>query len=126
MSLSSLPRSLILLSLGILLGSSTTYLLTRDSPRHSQKEHEQAKEEITEGIENLIGNTKLLKIRSLSRITNCEILAKTEVSISLQINITDKFLNPGGSPKDRVALAILNSITDPEVTPVYEGTSGSP
>jgi cysteine synthase len=33
-------------------------------------------------------------------------------------------LNPGGSPKDRVALAILNSVPE-KVTTVYEGTSGS-
>ena len=36
--------------------------------------------EIREGIEGCIGNTPLLKIRSLSQATGCEVLAKAEVS----------------------------------------------
>jgi len=36
--------------------------------------------EIREGIEGCIGNTPLLKIKSLSQATGCEILAKAEVS----------------------------------------------
>lgn len=35
---------------------------------------------IVEGIEGCIGNTPLLKIKSLSEETGCEILAKAEVS----------------------------------------------
>jgi hypothetical protein len=35
--------------------------------------------EIPEGIEGLIGNTPLFKIKSLSEATGCEILAKAEV-----------------------------------------------
>ncbi|KAI9895081.1 MAG: hypothetical protein M1814_000306 [Vezdaea aestivalis] len=51
------------------------------------------------GIEGTIGHTPLIKIKSLSEATGCEILAKAE------------FLNgAGGSPKDRVALAIINSV----------------
>jgi cysteine synthase A len=47
------------------------------------------------GALGLIGNTPLVHLRSLSEATGCTILAKAE------------FLNPGGSSKDRVALAIV-------------------
>lgn len=77
-------------------------------------------EDIAEGIEGCIGNTPLLKIKSLSEATGCEILAKAE------------FLNgAGNSPKDRVALSIINMAEDEGLlTPnsgdmVYEGTVGS-
>ena len=51
---------------------------------------------IQEGIEGCIGQTPLIKIKSLSDATQCEILAKAE------------FLNgAGNSPKDRVALSII-------------------
>jgi cysteine synthase len=54
---------------------------------------------IPEGIEGCIGNTPLFKIRSLSEETGCEILAKAE------------FLNgAGNSPKDRVALKIIEEV----------------
>lgn len=49
----------------------------------------------TEGVLGCIGNTPLIKIRSLSEATGCEILAKAE------------FLNPGGSIKDRIALHMV-------------------
>ena len=49
------------------------------------------------GIESTIGNTPLIVIKSLSEATGCTILAKCE------------FLNgAGNSPKDRVALSIIN------------------
>ncbi|KAL1518427.1 hypothetical protein AB1Y20_002719 [Prymnesium parvum] len=44
---------------------------------------------------DLIGNTPLLHLRSLSLATGCTIVAKAE------------FLNPGGSSKDRVALEMV-------------------
>ncbi len=47
------------------------------------------------GLLSLIGNTKLVYIASLSRITGCHIYAKAE------------FMNPGGSSKDRVAKQIV-------------------
>ncbi|KAJ9132984.1 Cysteine synthase-like protein [Pleurostoma richardsiae] len=75
---------------------------------------------IVDGIEGAIGNTPLVKIRSLSEATGRTILAKAE------------FLNgAGNSPKDRVA---LNMITVAEeqglLVPnrgdtIYEGTVGS-
>lgn len=77
-------------------------------------------EAISEGIEGCIGNTPLIKIKSLSEATGCEILAKAE------------FLNgAGNSPKDRVALSIINMAEDEGLlTPnsgdmIYEGTVGS-
>ena len=42
-----------------------------------------------------IGNTPLIKLRAASQITGCNIFGKAE------------FLNPGGSVKDRAALALL-------------------
>jgi cysteine synthase A len=42
-----------------------------------------------------VGNTPLLRIGSLSRLTGCEILGKAE------------FMNPGGSIKDRAAKGII-------------------
>lgn len=74
------------------------------------------------GIEELIGNTPLVKIKSLSRETGCEIFAKLELC------------NPAGSAKDRVALNIILTAeskglltrNDPNKQGwVFEGTSGS-
>ncbi|KAL4883731.1 tryptophan synthase beta subunit-like PLP-dependent enzyme [Aspergillus karnatakaensis] len=75
---------------------------------------------IVEGIEGCIGNTPLLRIKSLSDATGCEILAKAE------------FLNGAGqSSKDRVALSMIEIaeerglLTPHSGDTVYEGTSGS-
>ncbi|KAL4802985.1 tryptophan synthase beta subunit-like PLP-dependent enzyme [Aspergillus unguis] len=75
---------------------------------------------IVDGIEGTIGNTPLLRIKSLSEVTGCEILAKCE------------FLNGAGqSSKDRVALSMIEIAEEKGLmTPhsgdtVYEGTSGS-
>ncbi|KAL4957393.1 tryptophan synthase beta subunit-like PLP-dependent enzyme [Aspergillus filifer] len=75
---------------------------------------------IVEGIEGCIGNTPLIRIKSLSDATGCEILAKAE------------FLNGAGqSSKDRVALSMIDIAEERGLmTPhsgdtVYEGTSGS-
>jgi cysteine synthase A len=76
-------------------------------------------QQIPEGIEGCIGNTPLFKIHSLSAATGCAIYAKAE------------FLNPGGSPKDRVALNMIKQAEeDGLLAPgqgdtVYEGTVGS-
>lgn len=76
--------------------------------------------EIREGIEGTIGNTPLIRIKSLSDATGCEILAKAE------------FLNgAGNSPKDRVALSMIQMAEEEGLlTPnsgdvIYEGTVGS-
>ncbi|KAK0730370.1 tryptophan synthase beta subunit-like PLP-dependent enzyme [Lasiosphaeris hirsuta] len=75
---------------------------------------------IVEGIEGCIGNTPLVKIRSLSEATGRTILAKAE------------FLNgAGGSPKDRVALNMIEAaeaqglLTPGRGDTIYEGTVGS-
>ena len=75
---------------------------------------------LPEGIESTIGNTPLFRIKSLSDATGCEILAKAE------------FLNgAGNSPKDRVALSIIQAAeASGHLTPfsgdkIYEGTVGS-
>jgi len=84
MSFSSLPRTLLLLSLGVALGTSATYLVTIGSrPRRGEENDETSlTEDIVDGVEGLIGNTKLVRIRSLSIATGCEILAKAEVHTS--------------------------------------------
>jgi cysteine synthase A len=69
------------------------------------------------GIEGCIGDTPLIKIKSLSDYTGCEILAKAEVSSSVHItpfaraDLSPQFLNgAGNSPKDRVALSIIEMV----------------
>ncbi|EDN06196.1 cysteine synthase 2 [Histoplasma mississippiense (nom. inval.)] len=75
---------------------------------------------IVDGIEGCIGNTPLFRIKSLSEATGCEILAKAE------------FLNgAGGSPKDRVALNVIQVAEEKGLLhpysgdAIYEGTVGS-
>lgn len=69
------------------------------------------------GLDHHVGNTPLIRLKKLSELTGCEILAKAE------------FMNPGGSVKDRAAWGI---ITDAEerglLTPgqmIVEGTAGN-
>jgi cysteine synthase A len=69
------------------------------------------------GFVGTVGNTPLIKLRAASEATGCDIYGKAE------------FLNPGGSVKDRAALAI---ITDAEkkglLRPggvIVEGTAGN-
>ncbi len=70
-----------------------------------------------QNVAELIGNTDLLKIPSLSKISGCDILIKCE------------FQNPGGSIKDRAALQMVNdAIANGELTPgmtIVEGTAGN-
>ena len=48
-----------------------------DHEEQSQKPRDRV--EIQEGVESCVGNTRLLRIKSLSDATGCEILAKAEV-----------------------------------------------
>src|SRR6266702_6188163 len=69
------------------------------------------------GVEGHIGNTPLLRLRRWSELTGCEILGKAE------------FMNPGGSVKDRAALAIIKDaearrLLEPGAT-IVEGTAGN-
>src|SRR3546814_6421822 len=50
---------------------------------------------IHHGILDVIGNTPLIKLDRVSKLTGCEILGK------------DEFMNPGQSVKDRAALYII-------------------
>ena len=77
----------------------------------------QALAKIPDGIEACIGNTPLFKLKSLSDESGCEILAKAEVSRRVILGSKGlslkslEFLNGvGGSPKDRVALSIINLV----------------
>ena len=60
-----------------------------------------------------VGNTPLMRIKSLSDALGVEILGKTEVSLKntfmLFPYLNAQFLNPGGSVKDRVALQSYSS-----------------
>ncbi len=64
-----------------------------------------------------VGNTPLLRIGSLSRLTGCEILAKAE------------FMNPGGSIKDRAAKGMIRAAEDAGLLKaggtIVEGTAGN-
>ena len=73
--------------------------------------------QIADGLEAAIGQTPLIRLRRASEATGCLILGKAE------------FMNPGGSVKDRAALAI---ITEAERTgalqpggTLVEGTAGN-
>ena len=70
-----------------------------------------------DGFIGTIGNTPLIKLRAASERTGCTILGKAE------------FLNPGGSVKDRAALAIIEDAERRGVLRpggvIVEGTAGN-
>jgi cysteine synthase len=73
--------------------------------------------DVRDGFIGAIGNTPLIRLKRASEATGCEILGKAE------------FLNPGGSVKDRAALAIITDaekkgLLKPGGT-VVEGTAGN-
>ncbi len=73
--------------------------------------------DIKDGFVDTVGNTPLIRLKSFSEETGCEILGKAE------------FLNPGGSVKDRAALYIIQDaeakgLLKPGGT-VVEGTAGN-
>ena len=72
---------------------------------------------IGKGFCGAVGQTPLIELQGLSRLTGCRILGKAE------------FLNPGGSVKDRAALGIIEDaekrgILKPGGT-IVEGTAGN-
>jgi cysteine synthase A len=73
--------------------------------------------DIRDGFIGSIGNTPLIKLQSASKRTGCTILGKAE------------FLNPGGSVKDRAALAIIRDAeargTLQPGGVIVEGTAGN-
>ena len=64
-----------------------------------------------------IGNTPLIKLKAASEITECNIYGKAE------------FLNPGGSVKDRAALALIKDAQEKKLISkggtIVEGTAGN-
>ncbi len=72
---------------------------------------------IRSGFTDLVGNTPLVRLKKASELTGCEILGKCE------------FLNPGGSIKDRAALAIIKDAeAKGRLRPggvIVEGTAGN-
>ncbi|MDG3443508.1 cysteine synthase A [Nitrospirillum amazonense] len=73
--------------------------------------------DIRDGFIGTIGHTPLVRLEAASKATGCDILAKAE------------FLNPGGSVKDRAALAIIqDAIKRGTLKPggtIVEGTAGN-
>ncbi|MBB4196418.1 cysteine synthase A [Rhodoblastus sphagnicola] len=72
---------------------------------------------VTESVLDAIGDTPLIKLRAASQATGCAIYGKAE------------FMNPGGSVKDRAALAIIrdaeaSGALKPGGT-IVEGTAGN-
>jgi cysteine synthase len=64
-----------------------------------------------------IGNTPLIKLKAASKISGCNIFGKAE------------FLNPGGSVKDRAALALIKDAEEKKLISkggtIVEGTAGN-
>ncbi len=73
--------------------------------------------DIKTGFVDTIGNTPLIRLNQASEATGCEIYGKAE------------FLNPGGSVKDRAALAIIKDAeAKGQIEPggiIVEGTAGN-
>ncbi len=69
------------------------------------------------GVIEAIGHTPLIRLKAASEATGCEILGKAE------------FMNPGGSVKDRAALAIVkDAVARGALRPggaIVEGTAGN-
>src|SRR5215470_16291471 len=73
--------------------------------------------DVRSGFIDSIGHTPLIKLRAASQATGCDIYGKAE------------FLNPGGSVKDRAALAIIEDAEKRgKLRPggvIVEGTAGN-
>lgn len=72
---------------------------------------------IADGLVGAIGNTRLIRLKRASAATRCEILGKAE------------FMNPGGSVKDRTAIAIIEDAERTDAlkpgSTIVEGTAGN-
>ncbi|MEX1109206.1 MAG: cysteine synthase A [Dongiaceae bacterium] len=73
--------------------------------------------QVRDGFVGAVGNTPLIKLKKASEQTGCNILGKAE------------FLNPGGSVKDRAALAIIDDAERKGLLKpggvIVEGTAGN-
>ena len=76
-----------------------------------------ARPDIARGFVGAVGHTRLIRLRHLSEATGCEILGKAE------------FMNPGGSVKDRAALALIEDAEQRGALrsggTIVEGTAGN-
>jgi cysteine synthase A len=75
------------------------------------------KSDLADGLTGTIGHTPLIRLKRASEATGCTILGKAE------------FMNPGGSVKDRAALAMIDAAEasgalKPGGT-IVEGTAGN-
>lgn len=108
----SVQRSSAALNAAVCVGIGFLLLLLRRTRRPVH-----ASSAVQASVLDLIGGTPLIRLHSLSAATGCEILAKAE------------FLNPGGSSKDRVALAMVREAeASGKLHPggtVVEATAGS-
>ena len=86
------------------------YGITQDSDKNKMNKPQN---NFIEGI----GNTPLVKLRAASEITGCNIYGKAE------------YLNPGGSVKDRAALALIKDAEEKKLISkggtIVEGTAGN-
>ncbi|KAK9828580.1 hypothetical protein WJX72_000859 [[Myrmecia] bisecta] len=73
----------------------TATAVTSAPVRHAATATASSTNQIRQGFADTIGNTPLIRLRSASKQTGCNILGKAE------------FLNPGSSVKDRAALYIV-------------------
>ena len=87
------------------------------SPGASAGTESESDMNVRSGFIDSIGNTPLIKLKAASAATGCEIYGKAE------------FLNPGGSVKDRAALAIIEDAEKHgKLRPggvIVEGTAGN-
>ena len=87
--------------------------------RRRRRRKEQQDDWTACGGARLVGNTPLIKLRSLSKLSGCDVYAKCE------------HLNPNGTGKDRLALAMIKDAESNGSLPrggggyVVEGSSGS-
>ncbi|KAI8850687.1 tryptophan synthase beta subunit-like PLP-dependent enzyme [Chytridium lagenaria] len=107
----SLPSSWIALFLASLaVGVATAFHSSRRSKKNKPLR-------ICKDIRDLVGNTPIVRIKSLSDATGCDVFAKLE------------FLNIGGSLKDRLALRLIkeaeSNVQGQKPMVVVEGTVGS-
>ncbi|CAG8569300.1 6690_t:CDS:2 [Paraglomus brasilianum] len=92
------------------------------STRPEKKRREQGKG-IVHGIEGLVGNTPLIRLKSLSEATGCEILLQNYRELAGK--------SRSGSPKDRAALNMIRQAESQGLiypntgSTIFEGTSGS-
>ncbi|KAL0633197.1 Cysteine synthase 2 [Maublancomyces gigas] len=103
---------------GVALGATVALAVQTLNSERRRRSSPAMKEDIRNGLEECIGNTPLIRIRSLSEATGCDILGKAEVSpLSRSSPVwaltCAQFLEPGGSVKDRVALKLIQTVSEP-------------